>query len=409
MSIEQLAKGEPTFWLNPQYGQEPKAGNASLLTMDALQEARARFAAYTPLLKRLFPDAFKSVDGIASAVQDVTDYFHETLKIGQEHSKIFLKMDSELPIAGSIKARGGIYEVLLHTEHIFTELGYADPLETILSMELDALKQTLSQYSILVGSTGNLGMSIGIMSAQLGYRVEVHMSKDAKAWKKDKLRQFGATVVEHAGDYSEAVDAARSISQTRTNAYFIDDENSLALFMGYAVAAFEVEAHLKALGITSTAEHPFAVVIPCGVGGAPGGICFGLQTLFKDAVHVYFVEPTGAPCMALGLMTGLHDQVSIEDYGIKLETIADGLAVGRPSKFAGQAIETWLKGLYTITDEQMRIHQRALYASEGIFVEPSSAAALEAPAIIKAPYTALFLWMTGGSLVPKDERERWIG
>ena len=71
------------------------------------------------------------------------------------------------------QARGGIYEVLTHAEKLALDAGLLttqDDYSILLSPEF---KQFFSQYSIAVGSTGNLGMSIWIMSARIGFKVTV--------------------------------------------------------------------------------------------------------------------------------------------------------------------------------------------------------------------------------------------
>ncbi len=274
--------------------------------------------------------------------------------------KLLLKMDSHLAAAGSVKARGGIYEILKHAEDLALEQGVIRLGESYEKFADPSMKEFFSKYAVDVGSTGNLGLSIGIISAALGFRVYVHMSQDAKQWKKDLLRSKNVQVIEYAGDYGAAVKKGREEAMKDPRSYFVDDENSVSLFLGYAVAALRLRGQLEELGISVDEEHPLFVYIPCGVGGAPGGVTFGLKLLYGDHVHVFYEEPTQACCMVLGIATGLHSEICVQDIGLSGKTEADGLAVGRPSKFVGKAVEHLLSGEFTIEDEKLYVYMKEL-------------------------------------------------
>lgn len=103
---------------------------------------------------------------------------------------------------------------------------------------------------------------------------------------------------------------------------------------------------------------------------------FGLKQVFGDNVYCFFEEPVQAPCMLLGVMTGLHNDICVQDIGLSGKTEADGLAVGRPSKFVGKTIAPMLAGEFTVEDEKLYRFMGALKETEDIFIEPSSCAAL---------------------------------
>lgn len=73
--------------------------------------------------------------------------------------------------------------MLTHAEKLALEAGLLTTADDYRKLLTPEFKQFFSQFSIAVGSTGNLGMSIGIMSARIGFQVTVHMSADARAWK----------------------------------------------------------------------------------------------------------------------------------------------------------------------------------------------------------------------------------
>ena len=76
--------------------------------------------------------------------------------------------------------------------------------------------------------------------------------------------------------------------------------------------------------------------------------------------------------MLLGMSTGLHDAISVQDIGLDNKTAADGLAVGRASGFVGRAMEQLIDGCYTLSDESMYDLLALLYQTENLQLEPSA-------------------------------------
>jgi D-serine dehydratase len=403
-----LGRSEPLLWLNPALAPAAEVLAGQDLAWREVQAATAAFSRWPPLLQRLFPGSAET--GIESPLEPLPD-----AAAVLDHAPwggVWLKRDDALPVAGSIKARGGFFEVLRFAEDLAGRHGLGGDDDALASPAARAL---FAGHTVAVGSTGNLGLSIGTMAAALGFRAVVHMSRDAKAWKKARLRQAGAEVVEHAGDYAAAVAAGRHLAAASGNTYFVDDENSLPLFLGYAAAAVPLAEQLAAAGVVVDAAHPLFVHLPCGVGGAPCGIAFGLKHVFGDAVHCFLAEPTAAPCMLARMAFG--PGVSVYDLGLDNRTAADGLAVPQASELAWSLTHRLVSGVYTVPDARLLRFLARADARAGLRLEPSATAGFAGPAWIEASeagrryLTRLgaglrpnhLLWCTGGSLVPDAE------
>jgi D-serine dehydratase len=414
-----------TCWFNPQTTTFAEGLPYVGLNEKDVEDAHARLTRFAPYIEKAFPET-AATGGIIESELVAIPAMQKRLEEGFRQKisgQLLLKKDSHLPISGSIKARGGIYEVLTHAEKLALEAGLLsleDDYSRLLSPEFKAF---FSQYSIAVGSTGNLGLSIGIMSACIGFNVTVHMSADAREWKKAKLRSHGVKVVEYAEDYGVAVEQGRKAAEADPKCFFIDDENSRTLFLGYSVAGQRLKDQFASQGRVVDAQHPLFVYLPCGVGGGPGGVAFGLKMAFGDNVHCFFAEPTHSPCMLLGVYTGLHDTISVQDLGIDNLTAADGLAVGRASGFVGRTMQRLLDGFYTLEDQTMYSLLGWLAHEENIRLEPSALAGMPGPLHVSAgeAYRRMhgfteqqmqnathIVWATGGGMVPEEEMAQYL-
>lgn len=364
-----------------------------------VQAADARLRRFAPYLRQVFP-VFSASEGIIES--DMVDIDAMQTELDARYGKVlpgklWLKKDSHLPISGSIKARGGIYEVLVHAEQLALQAGLIAATDDYRQLASEAARYFFSQYRIAVGSTGNLGMSIGIMGATLGFKVSVYMSADARQSKKDRLRAHGVEVVEYQQDYGVAVEQGRKAAQDDPYCFFIDDENSRSLFLGYSVTGERLKAQFAERGMVVDADHPLFVYLPCGVGGGPSGVAFGLKLAFGDHVHCIFAERAHSPCMLL--------------------------AVGCPSGFVGRPMARLIDGYYTLSNEEMYRLLAMLAHTKALCLEPSALAGMAGPWRVadNAEYLSHLslstsamqqathlVWATGAGMVPDAEMQKYL-
>ena len=355
--LKEVAAEREVAWINPDRLPFAEAEAGQELTMADIIDAENRLKRFAPFIMKRFPETESQGGLIESELAEIPKMrarLNEKYGANLE-GRLLLKKDSHLAIAGSIKARGGIYEVLKHTEDLALERGLLTPAEVAdnsganaayLRLASDEARAVFSQYTVQVGSTGNLGMSIGIMSAAVGFRVIVHMSADAKQWKKDLLRSHGVTVIEYESDYSEAVRNGRAQSDADTMSYYVDDENSRNLFLGYAVAARRLVSQLDVRAdtlqgyqrrVVVTSQHHGGHLRVAKLGGdglglpdqfahhARGLAVPGLHVdpkLLRHAAHAPFLSPTLAEMISWSFAAISRSVPSIISQVLLLETVS---------------------------------------------------------------------------------------
>lgn len=422
-----LRGAQPVLWTNPARQARPPAALQALgrgISLDDTKAAAARVARFAGLLAQVFPE-LAGTAGVVESPLVSASRLQPALGWAQGQGRLFVKADHSLPVAGSIKARGGMHEVLEFAERLALQHGIVGPGGDYCALTTPAARDVLGRYQVAVGSTGNLGLSIGVVASALGFKAAVHMSADAKEWKKDRLRQRGVQVVEHTGDYERAVAAGRAEAASNPMCHFVDDEQSLSLLLGYSAAALHLQKQLAEQGVAVDAEHPLIVYLPCGVGGAPAGITFGLRQLLGPHVHCFFAEPVQSPCFLVQMLAGQGEHPSVYDWGLTNRTEADGLAVPRASLLAAELMQPLLSGVFTMADDTLFAQLVRVLDALGERIEPSAAAGFSGPAMLMGTTAGQawlrstgvgavlhqathLVWTTGGLLVPEPQYQGFV-
>ena len=122
---------EEIFWNNSMYLPVEEAMKQTKYSVADIEDAEARLQRFADFIRVAFPET-EATDGIiespVSEISDMKNYLNDTLETTLD-GKLLLKRDDLLPISGTIKARGAIYEVLKHAENLALQKGMLESTE----------------------------------------------------------------------------------------------------------------------------------------------------------------------------------------------------------------------------------------------------------------------------------------
>jgi threonine dehydratase len=252
---------------------------------------------------------------------------------GVARCNVFLKLESVQPIR-SFKLRGALYKL--------SRLSAQGPVDRVIT-----------------ASAGNHGMGVAYAAAEFGVKATVFVPENANPLKVEAIRHLGATVVRTGHQYSEAFDAALA-EQARTGAALIHAYDDPDVIAGQGTVGLEVLEDLPDVDVA---------VVGVGGGGLIGGVALYLKSK-RPSVRVIGVEPTGADAMKRSLDAGRVETLD------RIDTIADGLAASAPSPLTFHLAERLVDEMVTVSDAEMLVAIRRLFALEHLLAEPAGAAAL---------------------------------
>lgn len=264
-----------------------------------------------------------------------------------------------------------------------------------------AVARALETHSqaIICASTGNTSASAAAYGARFGLKTVVLIpSGRIAAGKLVQAQVFGAAVLAIDGNFDQALQAVRAISQDHP-VTLVNSVNPDRI-QGQKTAAFEV--------VDELGNAPDVLAIPVGNAGNITAYWRGFKEYYAAGVSKKL------PRMIGGQAAGAAPLVSGHPIA-EPETFATAIRIGNPASWASAiAARDESEGLIdAVTDDEIAQAQIDLCRTEGIFCEPASAASL---AVLRkarqngrvAAGTNAVCVLTGNGLKDNFAVSRWL-
>ena len=219
--------------------------------------------------------------------------------------------------------------------------------------KISQLTEAERAAGVVAASAGNHGQAVAWAAREAEIPATVFMPQDAPMAKVEATVNYGARVELSGEDFDEALAAALEFTET-TGATFVHAFEDERVIAGQGTIGLEIAEQLPDLE---------TLVVPIGGGGLASGIALALRELMPK------VRIVGVQAAACAPYTGSTEHTF---------TIADGIAVKRPSELTGSILRETLADIVTVTDEEISEAIVLLLERAKLVVEGAGAASLAA-------------------------------
>lgn len=225
----------------------------------------------------------------------------------------------------------------------------------------------------VVASSGNGAAAVAAFAAKAGMDARIYVPESTPEEKVKQAKMYGGEVFRIPGAYSNSYHAALedgeegscNLTTTFLNPFTLD---------GDKVVAYEL---YLAMGV------PDAIYVPIGAGPLLAGILKGFEEMENLGIIDKLPRMAGVQALGCSPVVAAFERRERVRSDCSPSTIAGGICDGlvgyeQDGEYTLSAVRRSRGICVAVSDKDIRHAQRRLARSEGIFVEPSSAAAIAA-------------------------------
>ena len=221
---------------------------------------------------------------------------------------------------------------------------------------------------VVEDSSGNAGASVAAYAARAGIRAHIFAPASAPTAKLDQISVYGATTHLIEGNRQDVTDAAVEFAERNSTVYA---SHNLSPYFTEGTKSFAYEISDQFDG-----ELPRHIVIPVGNGSLLIGAHIGFRELKRAGRIANIPRLHAIQASAVMPLAAAFEDESQPPPPVG-STIAGGIAVGNPPRLRQclHVLRDTGGSALAVEDSDILRWQRMLAREEGIFVEPTSAAA----------------------------------